>query len=172
MGSAAARRTGPPPDLNSARSAKRSADWERLPKNVRENSEIPEWPPYITEASMPELAMWNELWKRPQSVFWLRDQSQNTVAMYVRTFISSMAPYSAATEKVTAHRLSDALLLTTPALLAAKVLIVDDEGEIDMDLPRIPGRPSVLGERKSRFTVVTVDPEEEITDENEQSRTD
>jgi len=123
---------------------------------------------------MEELTFWAELWKKPQAVFWERYGMIQAVAMYVRTYISSMQPGGFGTEKTAAHRQADALLLTTPALLAAKVLIVEPEAESDQNATisahpaSIQATPSV----RSRFTVVTPSPDEPIEDENESVASD
>lgn len=174
LGTNAARFNGPAPDPNSLRSAKRGAEWTRIPRNAREGKDIPDWPVFVSEPSMEELAFWAELWKKPQAEFWIRDGMIQAVAMYVRTYISSMQPGGFVTEKTAAHRQADALLLTTPALLAAKVLIVDPEEtqdesvSISSHLSPGPARNSV----KSRFTVVTPSADEPIEDENESGSSD
>jgi hypothetical protein len=171
LGAAAARRNGPPPDPNSLNSAKRGAEWTRIPSNAREGKETPEWPDFVSEPTMEELAFWIELWKKPQSNFWIRDGMVHAVAMYCRTYISSMQPGGFVTEKTAAHRQADALLLTTPALLAAKVLIVDPIENTGDDAQTGTGTPATSiaranGGVRGRFTVVTpsADDIEEETD--------
>lgn len=174
LGTNAARFNGPPPDPNSLRSAKRGAEWTRIPRNAREGQDTPDWPVFLSEPSMEELAFWAELWKKPQAVFWLRDGMIQAVAMYVRTYISSMQPGGFVTEKTAAHRQADALLLTTPALLAAKVLIVEPEGESEQSAT-ISSHPAVAqatSSVRSRFTVVTPSSDDPVEDENESVASD
>jgi hypothetical protein len=116
---------------------------------------------------MEEFEFWTELWRKPQAVLWERDGTLQAVAMYVRTYISSMRKGGMVTEKTSAHRQSDALLLTTPALLAAKILIVDPEGEPGQDVPASTGQVRRSQGVRSRFTVVTPDPSDSALDENE-----
>lgn len=166
MGTNAARRNGPAANPNSFASLKKSADWVRIPKSVCIDDDAPEWPEYMTEPSTEELLFWRELWKKPQAVFWKRDSMTPAVAMYCRTFISAAKPGGFVTERTAAHRQSDALLLTTPALMAAKVLIVEDEdfeSETGLGAP-MPGirRISSAGTGvRSRFTVVSPAQDEE-----------
>lgn len=177
LGTNAARINGPAPDPNSLRSAKRGAEWTRLPTNARDGKETPGWPTFVPEPTAEELTMWVQLWRKPQAVFWERDGMHNAVAMYVRTFIASMQPNGYVTEKTAAHRQSDALLLTTPALLAAKVLIVDPEPEQDEAATVSPiqpqGHATPRGQGvKGRFTIVVPSTGDVTEDPNESSTSD
>jgi hypothetical protein len=171
-GAQSAKRTGPPPDPNSLRSAKRGAEWMRLAKNVRATADVPEWPDYIAAPSAQEQAFWNELWHKPQSVLWLRDGIIHEVAMYCRAFISAMQPGGFVTEKTAAERMGAMLLLSVPALLAAKVMIVDDE---EPDLDAVPGQAAPVREINSarrRTVIVKPAADDELEDENESSTRD
>jgi hypothetical protein len=169
-GARAAKRNGPPPDPNSLNSARRGAEWTRLPNNARDGKDAPDWPDFLLPPSMEELTFWTELWAKPQATFWARDGIYQQVAMYVRTYISSMRPGGAVTEKIAADRFAASLLLTVPALLAAKVLIINPLEETDPD--SAPG--TVLEHSKkqpvrSRFTIVVPSVGDEEVDENESS---
>jgi hypothetical protein len=122
---------------------------------------------------MEELAFWIELWKKPQGVFWLRDGVVHEVAMYVRTFISSMNGGGYVTEKVASERMAATLLLTVPALLAAKVMIVenDEDATPEQDSGQ-PVQPQPIRSVRNRFTVVTPASDDVEEDENESSTGD
>jgi hypothetical protein len=171
LGTSAARRNGPPPDPNSLNSAKRGAEWTRIPSNAREGKEAPEWPMFLSEPSMEELAFWIDLWKKPQAVFWLRDGMTHAVAMYVRVYISAMQPNGFVTEKTAAHRQADALMLTTPALLAARVMIVDPP-EVDAETGTLATIASAGVGVRGRFTIVTPSPDDLEAEVDEPSASD
>lgn len=169
QGASLGRNSGPPANPNSLRSAKRGSEWTRVPRTARVGKETPDWPAYIPEPSDEELALWIDLWKKPQATLWIRDQIENQVAMYCRLFISSMQPGGFVTEKTAAERMAGSLLLTTPALLAAKIMIVDPEGEETVG-PAQAGTVAPISSASSvrdRFTIVTPDPSDEIVDEYE-----
>lgn len=171
LGARVGRHNGTTPDPNSLRQAKRSAEWTRVPRNIRDGKDTPEWPRFVDDPNVPELEFWVELWKRPQAALWERDNMHPTVAMFCRAYISSMARDAAITERTVAHRLADALLLTTPALLGARVLIVDPETEETLQTASVSAiREAGRAANKSvkgRFTVVNPSPDEPIEDENE-----
>jgi hypothetical protein len=165
---------GPPANPNSLRSAKLGAEWTRIPSNARADKETPDWPAYVPEPSDEELALWIDLWRKPQATLWIRDQNELQVAMYCRLFISSMQPGGFVTEKTAAERMAGSLLLTTPALLAAKVRIVDPEEEPAPESTPA-GTPVPISSASSvrdRFTVVTPAADDVSEDEYESGTSD
>jgi hypothetical protein len=76
--------SGPPPDPNSLRSAKAAerGGWKTLPAEGR-TGELPEWP--LTEPTPRELALWEDLWSKPQAVAWEEMGQVLEVALFART---------------------------------------------------------------------------------------
>jgi len=56
--------------------------WRTLPAEGREGAP-PEWP--LTEAAPRELALWDDLWAKPQAVAWEAMDQALEVALFVRT---------------------------------------------------------------------------------------
>ena len=171
------RSTGPPADPNSLRSAKRGSEWTRVPRNAREGMDPPDWPIYVSSPSPQELELWIEMWKKPQASLWIRDEIINQVAMYCRIYISSMQEGGFVTEKLAAERMATSLLLTVPALLAAKIMIVDPEKDPSEEAEESSETGTVTpissgNSVRSRFVVVTPSPGDVIEDEYESSTSD
>lgn len=67
--------------------------------------------------------MWARLWKKPQALVWEADGVQDTVAMYVRTFLEGAKPDAPVGTRTYVRQLQDALLLSIPAMHSAKYTI-------------------------------------------------
>lgn len=174
QGASLGRTSGPVADPNSLRSAKRGAEWTRIPRNAREGKEAPIWPPYVSEPTDSELSLWLELWRKPQAILWIRDEVHAQVAMYCRLYISSMRVDGFATEKTAAERMAGSLLLTVPALMAAKVMIVDPESA-ETDVSTAGGAlaaVSPISSVRNRTVIVNPSANDATEDENESVTSD
>ncbi len=122
-GSGGARlRSGPAPDPNALRRERDAKDWIKLPSEGR-TGDIPEWPVELPSPTVAELSMWSRLWRLPQALVWEADRGHDMVALYVRTFCDSVVKDAPAARTTQAKQLAEALLLTTPALHAARYTI-------------------------------------------------
>ena len=79
-------RSGPAPDPNSYRSLDR--DWVDLPA-AGFSGEVPEFP--LADALEVEVALWDELWAKPQGAAWDSLGLKFQVAAYVRAYIKATA---------------------------------------------------------------------------------
>ncbi len=112
-------RSGPAPDPNALRRERDGKDWIQLPYEGRQG-DAPDWPEELPEPSVAELAMWQRLWKMPQAVVWEADGVRDSVALYVRAFIASGEPDASVARLTLVRQMGDALLLSIPALHAAR----------------------------------------------------
>lgn len=87
-----------------------------LPKTFR--GTVPEWP-LSTPPTGAELALWVELWTRPQALVWVQYQLDYQVGMHVRTVVRSEAPGATKAMKAVAHSQAVSLLLTPTSLRRA-----------------------------------------------------
>ena len=121
-GSGGARlRSGPPPDLNALHRVRDARMWTRLP--VSHTLPTPEWPIEVPDPTMAEIVMWNRLWSMPQALVWNADKVEDQVAIYVRTYLEAAGEGAAVARRQLARVLANDLLLTTPALHAARYYI-------------------------------------------------
>jgi hypothetical protein len=111
-------RSGPPPDPGSLRSAGR--EWLTLPAKGREGP-APEWP--LTRATVRELALWAQLWRKPQAILWQENGQEIEVAMHVRHLVLSEGRKAPTAARSLLRQQMDSLLLTLPALRAAGVRV-------------------------------------------------
>lgn len=77
----------------------------------------PKWP--LSKASVRELTVWRELWKKPQAIVWEEQQVERQVAFYVRSSVEAEEVGVAATRRTLLLQQENALLLNPAALLKA-----------------------------------------------------
>ena len=121
MASGGARaRSGPAPDPNALRrDRKDDAGWSSLP--VARDGDVPEFP--LPDVSGRELMLWESYWRKPQAILWERNGQQLEVALHVRTFCEAEKPDAAASLRTLVRQQLGELLLTIPALTAARYRI-------------------------------------------------
>lgn len=140
MSSGGARmRSGPAPDPNALRrDRKDDAAWTTLPADGRQGA-IPSWP--LLDPDARELQLWKEFWAKPQAILWERNQQTFEVAMHIRTFFEAERPDASSSLRTLVRQQADALLLTIPAMHAARVRIAHDEvavkrAEAEAEVPK------------------------------------
>lgn len=107
--------SGPPPDPNSLKSARRGLTFVALPA-AGYDGEIPDFP--LSPASARELALWAWAWRTPQAAMWAAEPwRQHSVALWVRTAAICESGDATAADKNSLHRFADQIGLT-PAGLA------------------------------------------------------
>lgn len=125
-------RSGPPPDPQALRRERKSdPGWTVLPVGGRPGA-APEWP--LTERSEREAELWGRFWAKPQAILWERNGQLFEVALHVRCFAEAEVPAAPTSLRTLVRQQADALLLTIPAMHAARVKLSGDE----------------LGERRAR----------------------
>lgn len=145
MASGGARlRSGPAPDPNALRRDRKddAAGWSSLP--VAREGDVPEFP--LPDVSGRELMLWESYWRKPQAILWERNGQQLEVALHVRTFAEAEKADSAASLRTLVRQQMGELLLTIPAMLAARVRIADDEVAARREVVR-PERSSSARDR-------------------------
>lgn len=116
---------GRKPDPNALRrDRKDDAAWTLLPREGRIGG-LPLWP--LDTQSMREKELWAYHWKMPQAILWEQRRMFLQVALFCRTWAQAEAPDAPVAIRTLARQQSDGLLLTIPAMLTARVKIVDDE---------------------------------------------
>lgn len=115
-------RSGPPADPNATRRHGSGGEWETIAGD-RKAIEVPEWP--LTKASKRELELWSDLWDRPQSVLWERNNQAFEVALLCRRFAEAEEPGAPVALGTLVRQMMDSLLLTMPSMRAARVRISD-----------------------------------------------
>ena len=112
-------RSGPPPDPHALRRG-RAADgeWTVLPRDGR-RGRAPTWP--LEEETSREHALWLEFWKLPQALLWEHARLHHQVAMHVRCLAEAEQPEAATTLRNLVRQQAEGLLLTLPAMHAARV---------------------------------------------------
>lgn len=115
-------RSGPAPDPAALRRDRDGKDWVQLPYEGRAG-DPPPWPEEIPEPSVAELAHWNRLWRMPQALIWEADRVHDNVALYVRTFAECAAYEGSVGRRTLLRQMGDSLLLSIPALHAARYTI-------------------------------------------------
>lgn len=127
MASGGARaRSGPAPDPHALRRDRKgdAAGWTVLPSEDR-LGDPPAWP--LTNASERENELWWTFWRKPQALLWEQNRQAIEVAIHVRTLAEAETPGAAASRRMLLRQQADALLLTIPAMRAARVRIAVDE---------------------------------------------
>jgi hypothetical protein len=107
-------RSGPPPDPNSLKSAKRGLIFSALPAEGHQG-EAPEFPlPGIT---YHETSLWTWAWKTPQAEAWAAEPWRwPSVALWVRTFVKCSSEDGRAADINSLHRLADQIGMTPAGL--------------------------------------------------------
>lgn len=82
------------------------------------HGDAPAWPLSRT-ASDRELALWRELWTKPQAVLWEQNMLEYQVAMHVRTAVEAEGPRASKAMRAVAHKQAVSLLLTPTSLRRA-----------------------------------------------------
>lgn len=126
MASGGARqRSGPAPDPNALRrDRKDDAAWLTLPAEGRKGK-APAFP--LVEADPRELQLWAEYWAKPQALLWEHNGQALEVALHVRSFAEAEKANATPSIRTLVRQQMDALLLTIPAMNAARVKIASDE---------------------------------------------
>ena len=145
MASGGARaRSGPAPDPNALRRDRKddAAGWSSLP--VGREGDVPEFP--LPDVSGRELMLWESYWRKPQAILWERNGQYLEVALHIRTFVEAEKADAAASLRTLVRQQMGELLLTIPAMLAARVRIADDEVAARREVVR-PERSSSARDR-------------------------
>lgn len=108
--------SGPPPDPNSLRQVKAAerGGWKTLPAEGR-TGELPEWP--LTEATPREVALWDDLWSKPQAVVWEEMGQELEVALFARTLAEAEKPDARVDVKKMVRGYLDSLGLSVTGML-------------------------------------------------------
>lgn len=118
-------RSGPAPDPNALRRDRKSdASWTTLPAAGRKGK-APRWP--LIDPSPRELELWAKFWKMPQALIWEQNGQEFQVAMHVRTLGEAEVAGANTNLRTLLRQQSGELLLTIPAMHAARVKIAQDE---------------------------------------------
>lgn len=159
-GSGGARlRSGPAPDPNALRRDRDGKDWVKLDGPL--DRPAPPWPTEFGAANEAELGLWKRLWEtKPQARVWAADHCEEMVALYVRILIDASDPTAPAARATQAKQLAESLLLTTPALLAARYTVNDLRSA-----PRSPKASSVPRRSTARAMLAVVEPDHGATED-------
>ena len=107
--------SGPPPDPNSLKTAKRGLTFTALPA-AGYDGEAPDFP--LIEQTDREVTLWEWAWRTPQAAAWAKEPwRQHSVALWVRTAAICESGEATAADKNSLHRFADQVGLT-PAGLA------------------------------------------------------
>lgn len=110
-------RSGPAPDPNSLKSAKRGLVYTALPSEGYAG-EVPEFPlPTVVGRGARELALWAWAWRTPQASAWFAQPWRwYSVALWVRTAVICESADATAADKNSLHRFADQIGLTPAGL--------------------------------------------------------
>lgn len=150
-------RSGPPPDPTALSRERDAGEWTVLPAEGRQGA-TPEWP--LTEQTIRESTLWEQLWRKPQALMWERYGQEFEVALYVRRLSEAELIDSPVTLTTLVKQMSDSLGLTTPGMRSNRWRI-DRGGEEPASAVGAP----VAGQRpertsaRSRLKVVSGDGE-------------
>ena len=106
-------RSGPAPDPLSRTSLVNGREFTILP--LEHDAPVPEFP--FADVSVAELAVWGELWKKPQAVMWSRLGLVFQVAAYARSLVESVEPGASAGLKTAVIRMEAELGISTSGML-------------------------------------------------------
>jgi hypothetical protein len=124
-------RSGPAPDPNALRrDRKDDAGWTILPAEGRKGS-APSWP--LIDPTPRELQLWRTFWKKPQALIWERNGQEYAVALHIRTFAEAEQADAQTNLRTLVRQQAGELLLTIPAMHAARVRIATDEIAVKRD---------------------------------------
>ncbi len=118
-------RSGPPPDPNALRRARKDdATWTTLPSEGRQKP-APDWP--LTDATPREIALWGRWWQKPEALVWEADGSEDYVALTVRMFAEAEVEKASAENRKTVRMMLADLYLTRDSKNRARIRIASDE---------------------------------------------
>lgn len=140
--------SGPPPDPNSLKSAKRGLTFTALPA-AGYTGEIPAFP--LPNDSVREGELWAWAWRTPQAAAWAAEPwRQHSVALWVRTAAICESGEATAADKNSLHRFADQIGLT-PAGLAFNgwKVTVDQLAEKRAEKAPAPSAPSARDRMKA-----------------------
>jgi len=141
-------RSGPAPDPNALRrDRKDDAGWLILPAEGRKGK-APAFP--LIEPSKRELELWSSLWKKPVALLWEKNQQELAVAFHVRTMAEAERADAQTNLRTLVRQQAGELLLTIPAMHAARVRIAEDEVAVKRAETRVaPARQSARDRLKA-----------------------
>lgn len=141
-------RSGPPADLNSARSDRRGlANSVRVLPAEGYKGKVPEWP--MPKGSPRERALWRKLWKTPQAVVWAEESWRwHTIGLYIRCLVRAEAPDAPPSALTPVLRMADNLGLST-AGLRENGWVISSETEGDQE-PATPPTARTPAPRRLR----------------------
>jgi hypothetical protein len=117
--------SGPAPDPNALRrDRKDDAAWQVLPVEGF-SGVVPDLP--LGEVSEAELALWSELWCKPQAFMWDRLGLKYEVAAYVRAFLESVESGASAGLKTAVLRMGAEIGLSLPGMHSLRWKFGEDE---------------------------------------------
>lgn len=143
-------RSGPQADPSSLKSAKRGIVLTALPSEGYQG-DAPDFP--LPDCSVREGELWTQVWSYPQACAWaLEPWRWNTVAMWVRTFVTCEGSEATAADKGSLHRFADQIGLTPAGLRENGWAVARDETAAK----RTPAEPETEQKpsARDRFTVV------------------
>ena len=135
MASGGARaRSGPAPDPNALRRDRKddAQGWTTLPAEGRQGP-APVWP--LLGQSEREAELWVIYWAKPQAVLWEHNNQELEVALHVRRLAEVELPDAPTGLGTLVRQQMDALLLTIPAMLSARVRVAFDEVAVKRSAP-------------------------------------
>lgn len=128
---------GPPPkDPNAKRRRTAAPGFTMLPAEGRPG-DPPPWP-LREPATVAEMNVWVEAWRRPQAVEWERIGAERFVARWVQWVIRAEEPGANAKVLAEVRQLEDRLGLTPMAMLRLRWQVADPLEPADDDEPAKP----------------------------------
>lgn len=111
----------------------------------------PDWP--LMHQTPRELGLWAQFWRKPQALLWERNGQVFEVALHVRCFAEAEKHGAPTALRTLVRQQADALLLTIPAMHAARVRISTDEVAVartqQQVSPPAPAAPSARDRLKA-----------------------
>jgi hypothetical protein len=81
----------------------------------------------LPEQTSREEDLWWAFWRKPQAILWEQNGQVYEVALHVRCFAEAEKPDASSSLRTLVRQQADALLLTIPAMRAARVKLSSDE---------------------------------------------
>lgn len=126
-------RSGPAPQMNSARSDARDVRALRLPVGGYAG-DFPPLSDQLPDATEREGQVWAELWRTPQAAQWIREKWRlRSIAMFARWSVRAEDPAATAATITAAQRLADQIGMTPAGLKENGWLIVADDSAENPD---------------------------------------
>lgn len=152
-------RSGPAPDPNALRRFRKDDQkaWTDLdPAGYK--GDAPEYPFSASEFAHPspsifaEEEMWTALWKKPQAAMWASLGMENSLAMYVRSFLEASKPDAPASLRTAVLRMEGELGVSIVGMRGLKWRLKADDlaekREEKKTTRRAPARPLTARERR------------------------